>query len=985
MSRTLTRLGFTAIAIIAGAMPAMAQGTQTGSMTITVVNSKGAAIAGAEVRLTSPSLQGERVVRADEKGRASARLLPPGQYRILVRKDGFTTVTLNEHLGLEQNYMPRVVLAKEAETVVEVLASEQGAEKTESKTAFNYTKDRLDTLPIIMNSALDAVYLSPGVAKSIMSDKGGIEIRGAQGTGSLTLVDGQNTMDNTYVGQRLKINMDDVEETQVLTGAIPAEYGFIEGGVVNSITKSGGNEFTGNLRTNLANQDWNAVTPITDRSAILKHTTIEKSISIGGPIIKDMLWFYASYFNSAPSTPQSLDGSVAGLPIVNYSETHGDYRREMKLTFSPIQNQTFTLSYHNFIDAWNRNASGAGELGALSMFNMTGEFYSLSWRATFGDNIAWSAKIGTKKQSYGTTANGQAWGPPIFNQADYNTYASGAWDPADPMPDQRDNKTLNLKLTYFFNAGGSHELDLGYDYYEGITKSSGFQSAYYADIPGVGHANIATFSVDQWDGVNRVGTYLTPDNGGGGAQAGYPFSNTGNGLCVEIYVPDTNTMKLNSFYFNDKYILNNHWNFNIGGRFDTYQDSNLSAGKIGSGNGFSPRLGAKYDINGDGAWVLGLAYSRLLGRPLETTFQAGGYVFHPLTYGFTSLLAAQATNEAGNKTFTAAQIYDLNNYDLAHPQILDSVFNVLVDPHLKMTTVDEMQASIAYTFHNAPLGSGYVRANLVQKVWNNLVAERIGMDGTVTNEIYGTQYLQYYYNEPQAHRSYKALELDASTTINHVHLAANATWSETYGNYNSDAGTSYPGQIPIYYTYANGANESTPYDPRQFGGLNGLMQGRLSSAAPRSGGMSPTQYNLIGDYYLETFLGRTTFGIVYQFRSGLPYDLSRTVSDLGQTQVLGAPGAGVYGSSSLTNVAVTQDFKLWKAKNGQSVNAWVRLGITNIWNHQQVLSWTSSFTTVDSAHLNDPWTPKNANFGQPTGISDYATPRNINLSIGIKF
>ncbi len=995
MSFPLTRHYTLAALLAGGGALLMAQGTQAGTMTATVVDKAGAPIAGAELRLTSPSLQGERVLRTDASGHATARLLPPGAYRILVKKEGFSAIVLNERIALEQTYSPRIALTSEATAVVEIVASAGGVEKSESKTAFNYTKESMDVLPIVQGSALDAAYLSPGVAKSVMSDKGCIEIRGANGTGSLTLVDGQNTMDNVYVGQRLKINMDDVEETQVLTGAIPAEYGYVEGGVVNSITKSGGNEFSGSLRVNLANQAWNAVTPVSDRTAILNKTQVEKSIGVGGPIVKDRLWFYASYFNTAPSTAKSLDGSVGQLPVTNYSEIHGDYRREVKLTYSPWQEHTFSLSWHNFRDSWNRDASGAGELGALSMFHMQGEFYTLAYRGMLGSDASLSVKVGTKKQEYSSSVNPQAWGPPIYNNEDLTTYASGAWDPADPQPDVRDNRTINIKYNRYFSLGGSHDLSLGYDYYEGITKSSGYQSAYYVDVPGVGRANVVTYSVDQWNGLTRTGTYLTPDNGGAGAGPGYPFGG-GNGLTVQVYVPDTNTMKTNGFYFNDTYTPDTHWSFNIGARFDSYNDTNLSKGKVASNTGFSPRLGAKYDVNGDGAWVLGLAFSRLLGRPLETTFQSAGYVFSPITYGFTNLLAAQAESAGQNLSFPVAQIYDLASYDTAHPTVQDAVFNVKVDPKLRMTTVDEWQASLAYTFHDTPLGKGYLRVNLVRKDWGNLVARRQGVDGTVTSPVYGTQEVTYFYNEPQAHREYRALELDFSTQIRRLRIGGNATWSTIYGNYNSDAGTSYPGQIPIYYNYPiDPVSGATIYDPRNFGGLNGLLQGRIAGAAPRNGGMSPLQFNILGDYYLESFLGKTSIGLVYQFRSGQAFDISRNANPSafanysgqgsfgGATQVLGTPGSGVYGSSSILNMAITQDFKLWKYKGDRTVNGWIRLGVTNLWNHQQILTWDTTYQTTND--LNAPWQPKNANFGQPTRISDFATPRTLDLSVGLRF
>src|SRR5258705_7183419 len=107
---------------------------------------------------------------------------------------------------------------------------------------------------------------------------------------SLYLVDGAITNENLR-GQTHNLFIEDaIQETTVQTGGISAEYGHFTGGVVNSITKSGGNEFKGTFRTSFANESWTAKTPFTAEQDDKINPVYEGTL--GGPAIRDRLWFF---------------------------------------------------------------------------------------------------------------------------------------------------------------------------------------------------------------------------------------------------------------------------------------------------------------------------------------------------------------------------------------------------------------------------------------------------------------------------------------------------------------------------------------------------------------------------------------------------------------------------------------------------------------------------------------------------------------------
>ncbi|MBK8789675.1 MAG: TonB-dependent receptor [Holophagaceae bacterium] len=184
--------------------------------------------------------------------------------------------------------------------------------------------------------------------------------------------------------------------------------------------------------------------------------------------------------------------------------------------------------------------------------------------------------------SAGGSPNGQS---PIYSDDTGLFYNNGIFNNTDGG-DNRGNKTLNIKASLFWNLAGSHQTDFGIDYYEGIRQAKNEQSP--------------TNLIFEAAGVNLA------------TRTGIPTS-------IWIYTSTAGEAKNFSYglYANDKWSLNQHWNFQIGVRFDTYKAENEGGAKTAGASGISPRLGVKYDLFGDSKHIFGLSYARYNAKVLE--------------------------------------------------------------------------------------------------------------------------------------------------------------------------------------------------------------------------------------------------------------------------------------------------------------------------------------------------------------------------------
>lgn len=967
MRSSLLLTGRLACLLSVGAI-ALAQGTQTATISGEVVDQKGRAVAGAQVRVTSPALQVERTLKADANGHFRAPLLPPGDYRIVVTAPGLNTATLTQRLGLEKDFSPRIVMRETASATVEVVSDTAQLDKTEFKTAQNYTKEMIDNLPVGRASLLSIAYLSPGVVENASESRGGVTIRGSQGTGNLFMVDGQNVNDNLYQGQRIGIIFDTVEETQVLTGALPAEYGDVEGGVVNSVTKSGGNEFSGSVRWDLSNPGWNAVKPLSARTPYANNAASQRSFQLGGPIWKDKVWFHFGYFDNHPKEVKSLADSMDFYDPVggnyrvkagtSYQSPDDDYRRELKITAALGPNHSLAISYHNYRDVALQNY-GAGELAALTNLYKTGEFWNVALRSLWSSNFTSSIRFGQKKQELGSI--GGDTGKWVINDDGngYLAYGNTIFNPNDPQPDQRNNKTANIKGTLFLDSAGHHQIDFGLDYYQGTTMASGDQGPIV--ITGPAGSAVAGKRLNQWwvdtDTINFADNTFAVYDGYFGE-----------------WVVDKCTATTTGLHLNDKWTLDEHWIFQIGLRMDKYTAEGQKTGSIGSATSFSPRLGAKWDVLGDSTWVAGLSYAKYNGRMLETVLQNKTYVNNSRYYAF---------GWVGPDRAGYSQISNLANYDWSAPiDYSDAALNIKFDGSLKPPTVAETQASLAYNFKQSFAGNGYLKLTVVNKTWGNLIDYRAGNDGKVSDPFDNSYYYKVWFNNPAATRSYKGMELEVNAVKGQWNLAGYINWSRLRGNYVGEGAAS-PGrgQGLAFFTIQNGTRM---YDPNLIN-PDGYLPGHI-----------PVRMRWTATYATANALGKQTWGFLYRFDSGLHYSSTRSIArnainpgldsmfGSSATQYLGERGDGVYNGAAYLDFSLQQDLQLFKVGQ-RPVQAFVKADISNVLNHQQIVNFDTTYANVGkTGSASQAWV-RGSDFGKAVGSGNFGEARSVRLSAGVKF
>ena len=148
------------------------------------------------------------------------------------------------------------------EEAITVTAAAPAALET-NEVSTNFTSEQLAELPTLNRNIAAAALLAPGVNDAGPNNQ--ITISGALSFDNLFLVNGVVVNENLR-GQPHNLFIEDaIQETTVQTAGISAEYGRFTGGVVNAITKSGGNDFTGSFRDSLQNDDWTAKRTAADR------------------------------------------------------------------------------------------------------------------------------------------------------------------------------------------------------------------------------------------------------------------------------------------------------------------------------------------------------------------------------------------------------------------------------------------------------------------------------------------------------------------------------------------------------------------------------------------------------------------------------------------------------------------------------------------------------------------------------------------------
>src|SRR3954454_1476342 len=280
-----------------------------GSFLGTVTDPSGAVLQGATVTITSKESGREYKTTTDNSGSYIFRSVEPGHYTFRFEESGFSKSEVPDALAVvgQQFKVDMQLRVGATQTAVEVTESAPLIDTTGVTRSNNINAEEFANLPK-SRSFQSLALLAPSVNSGQI--EGGFQANGASGAENQFFIDGVTT--NSLIDGRSRQNsaFEFIQEVQVLTGGIDAQYGGATGAVINAVTRSGGNTFHGEAhyyyfgnaisagpvqRLFLLNQNTTGTNPTYQQDAKQQNDTHEVGGSIGGPILKDKLFFFSSY------------------------------------------------------------------------------------------------------------------------------------------------------------------------------------------------------------------------------------------------------------------------------------------------------------------------------------------------------------------------------------------------------------------------------------------------------------------------------------------------------------------------------------------------------------------------------------------------------------------------------------------------------------------------------------------------------------------
>jgi Carboxypeptidase regulatory-like domain/TonB dependent receptor len=972
----------TAVLIVTMASDVRAQGNPTGTIAGRVTGQDGAALPGVSVTATSPNLQGARVVVTTESGDYIIPFLPPGEYTVSFELQGFKraeprtlvsaagTITLDAKLQIEGVNESVTVTG----SVVDAVSSGVTAATT-------MKQDLVDRLPL--NRGLDAtIALTPGVLRTGPSNSTTgnqqIAISGAITSENLVLVNGVVAQDNV---RRTSVPLyieDALQETTISTSGVSAEFGRFSGGVVNAITRSGGNSFSGTFRVGLTNDDWRTVTPFTgDTKADTVVPTYE--YTVGGPVVRDRLWF----FHAGRYQNETLGQTLFAPVRTPYERVTMRRRFEGKGTYSPINGHTARVAYlNNFARQTNGNFQNELDLVSLTNREDPEESWSVNYNAVLKSNLFIDAQYSRRDSSIvgaGAKATDLIEGTLVIDSLSGGRYNSATFCGVC-RPEDRNNESMVVKATYFLARPGlgSHTMVAGYDGYNDKIAADSHQS-------GSGFRILGTTSVVR-DGVV------------------YPVWNASGSSTIIRWNPIFNPTQGSNFrthalFFNDQWRVNNHLTLNLGVRYDRNDGVNSAGVKDVEGSRVSPRVGLTFDPRGDGDWIFNASYatyvSSIVNGIANVGSNAGGaaafdfeYLGPPINVN-TNAATLVTTHDALRilfDWFNANGGTNRPNVGAALPGVNRRVSEDLVSP-----SADEVAGGVAKRIGDR----GVLRVDGVYRKFRDFYSTRVDTTtGQISNDLGQRFDLIVTENTNDVVREYAGLNISGSWRPgSRLLVGGGYTLSRTWGSIDGE-------------TSQSGPVTATPHNYPEYRSASwNYPVGDLSIDQRHKARVHATYTMSLSSF------GDLTLGVLQSISSGSPYNAAGNIrivpyvpANLGY---LGAPTQILYFFSdrdafraevlSSTDLAVNYDYRLPRA---QGLRTFVKVEVLNLFDqsasinpffvNQAVLTNVSSAryaafnpfteTPVEGTHWD-----LGPTFGQATNRFAYQVPRTFRMSLGFRF
>lgn len=562
---------------IAASYPSIAQDNSSGQVK-GQIQAAATERAGVTIRLKHQTQGFSRNATSNQQGEFQLNGLPVGRYSVQLEQNGSSKSLADIEVNLGQTVVLSPHLSDSVERLSVTGSMVRPVDTSNSTAGLTIDSDVLDLMPV-NNGFENTALLAPGVTRN--SSFGASSFGGASSAENGYFLNGMNISAlRTGIGS-IALPWEAIAQTQVKTGAISAEYDRFIGGVINAVSRSGGNDFRYGAEyrydpASLASPHDSVYKP--DGSYAINYDASrnsfrEANIWLSGPLLQDKLFFYALL------NPRDTDQQWANSAASQQTNREVDEDRwfvnmdwyindEHSLTLTALDNSGKTVDQ---LSRWSKATGKAASVG-MTQREFGGQMASARYQGQLTDDLSVSATLGRVEDESFSKPTNQL--PGVWDYVNKNGQRIGSWTDNNLVSEQYQRDQLRLDFDYQLNDHslqfGLDQEDLNVDYLEfqnGAGDARGWWE--YRTISAISNINLPT------------GTYVTRRQRDTGGQS---------------------AVKSRALYLQDSWQINDNWVLNTGLRNSSFENT-ASTGQTYAklDNQWAPRLQLIWDPAADGS------------------------------------------------------------------------------------------------------------------------------------------------------------------------------------------------------------------------------------------------------------------------------------------------------------------------------------------------------------------------------------------------